>query len=222
MLIYIGTMDMMKTYNNLLSPEECQSFKTFWENNRDKSYVNWEIQNQVLDRRLEVTTEYKEHWDIIKRITGMVFNKTYDIWSAYQEQSFCHNIHIDDYAKDQTEHGRYTIILSLDSVPQFKTIVWQEECLDNEELLKKIRLWEFKKNKKCSDISQHQDLEHTIQHNEEYFCDYLNLDGVYSYKQGCGTAFKATQIHCTSNWKKYKQFTSRQLLQIHALADYIQ
>jgi hypothetical protein len=214
----------MKTYNNLLSPEECESFKTFWKNNKDKSYVNWEFENEVLDRRLEVTSEYTEHWDIIRRITETVFNKTYDIWSAYQEQSFCHNVHTDDYSLwTQSEHGTmYTIILSLDNVSQFKTIVWQDECADNEELSKKIRLWELKKNKKCSDISQQQDLEHTVQHNEEYFCDYLNLDDVYTYKQGGGAAFKATQLHCTSNWKKYPQFKNRQLLQIHALADYIQ
>jgi len=213
----------MKTYNNLLSPEECESFKTFWKNNKDKSYVNWEFKNEVLDRRLEVTSEYTEHWDIIRRITGTVFNKTYDIWAAYQEQSFCHDIHIDDYRKEQSEHGRYTIILSMDTIPEFRTVVWRDECVDNEELSKKIRLWELKhKFSRRSNISEDQDLEHTINYNNDYFCDYLVLDDVYTYKQGGGAAFKATQLHCTSNWKKYPQFKNRQLLQIHALADYIQ
>jgi len=114
----------MKTYSNLLSLKECDDFKMFWEQNKSNSYVNWEIENEVLDRRLDVTPDHTEQWSIIKRITDQVFNETYDIWSAYQEQSFCHDIHIDDCMKDRLEYQRYTIILSLDSVPQFKTIVW--------------------------------------------------------------------------------------------------
>ena len=49
----------------------------------------------------------------------------------------------------------------------------------------------------------------------DYMCDYLTLDGIYTYKKGSGCLFDARQFHCTSNWPKYKKFKNRELLQIH-------
>jgi len=212
----------MKIYNNLLSKDECEAFKSFWQKNKDSSYVNAEVDGQIIDRRIVITPEYKPYYDIVKRIVNRVFENTYDMWAAYQEQSFCHDIHIDDYRKEQSKHDRYTIILSMDTIPEFRTVVWRDECINNDELTKRVKFWQLKhKFSRRSNISEDQDLEHTINYNNDYFCDYLVLDDVYTYKQGGGAAFKATQLHCTSNWKKYPQFTSRQLLQIHTLADRI-
>ena len=60
--------------------------------------------------------------------------------------------------------------------------------------------------------------EHHVTYDEnqnDYMCDYLTLDGIYTYKAGNGCLFNARQMHCTNNWTKYKKFKYRELLQIH-------
>ncbi len=64
-----------------------------------------------------------------------------------------------------------------------------------------------------------EDLEHTISPVQNiYIADYLTLDGVFTYKAGSCCLFDASQLHCTNNWRKYVQFSDRQLLQIHVLS----
>jgi hypothetical protein len=98
--------------------------------------------------------------------------------------------------------------------------VWKEKSWDNAELHIFVNQWGKlrKLKKKVSNISEVEDLEHTYDKNQEsYMADYLNLDGIYSYKAGTAVLFDATQLHCTSNWKKYNEFPYRELLQIHIL-----
>jgi hypothetical protein len=104
----------------------------------------------------------------------------------------------------------------LDTVPEFKTIVWKETAASNAKLHEYIANWGQHRTEKISDISQTEDLEHTYDENQnDYMCDYLTLDGIYTYKEGSGCLFDARQFHCTSNWPKYKKFKNRELLQIH-------
>jgi hypothetical protein len=96
--------------------------------------------------------------------------------------------------------------------------VWKEKCWDNDALHAYVTEWGKLRRlkKKLSNISETEDLEHTYDENQEsYMADYLTLDGTYSYKAGNGVLFDATQLHCTSNWKKYEEFPHRELLQIH-------
>jgi hypothetical protein len=202
--------------HNELSVEEIQIFKNYWNNNQDSAYINWVQDNQVLDRRLTIEPDSPE-MSIIKRIVGKYFDKIDDLWSAYQRQNFCHNIHIDDYGNEQ-DGFIYTFVLSLDTEPRFKTIVWKEQCASNEELHKYINRWgeERASIAKKTNISDIEDLDHTYDENQQdYMCDYLDLDGVYTYKAGSGVLFNAKQFHCTSNWKKYSDIPYRDLLQIH-------
>jgi hypothetical protein len=108
----------------------------------------------------------------------------------------------------------------MDSVPEFKAIIWKEKCWDNNGLHEFVSQWgKMKRFKKpVSDISQTQDLEHTYDTNQEaYMADYLTLDGIYTYQTGTACLFDATQLHCTSNWVKYNKFPYRELLQIHVV-----
>jgi hypothetical protein len=156
---------------------------------------------------------------IIKRIVGKYFKNINTIWGAYQRQNFAHQIHIDDYgAKEGIKGYIYTFIFSLNTEPRFKTIVWKEECFSNKQLHEYVEQWgkEHRILKKKSNISETHDLEHTYDTNQqEYMCDYLDLDGVYTYEAGSGVLFSAKQFHCTSNWPKYPDIPYRDLLQIH-------
>lgn len=208
----------MKILNDIFSKEEVEMFRSYWNNNWEKhSYVNWEINGDVLDRRLLLTHSSRE-FNCMLEVVHQYFKDPVEVWSAYQRQKFAHQIHIDDYKKESSLPV-YTIVFSMDTIPEFRTIVWKESAPNNAELQKHIAAWGSKRSAKISNISTTEDLEHTYDENQcDYFADYLNLDGIYSYQAGSGVLFNARQYHCTSNWKKYPQFTHRELLQVHVLA----
>ncbi len=214
----------MLTLNNIISEEEIELFKQYFQTNLDKKYINWQVGDTIIDHRLTIDKTSSE-FEIVCRIVANNFSDTVDVWSAYQRQTNPHGIHIDDYGDDQPDLFRYTYILAMDTEPKFKTFVWKEKCWDNDALHAYVTEWGKLRRlkKKLSNISEIQDLEHTIDENQKsYIADYLTLDGVYPYKKGTGVLFDATQLHCTSNWKKYNEFPHRELLQIHVLCKHEQ
>jgi len=205
--------------DQVISDSEITAFKQYFQDNFDKKYINWQTGDQVIDYRLtiDLTSDLSK---VISRIVDANFENPLKVWSAYQRQSQPHGIHIDDYGSDNKGLFRYTYILAMDTVPEFKAIVWKETCWDNSELHEFVNRWGKlgRLRKKISNISESQDLEHTIDINHmSYMADHLTLDGIYTYKTGTACLFDATQLHCTSNWPKYNKFTHRELLQIHVL-----
>ena len=82
----------MKLLNNTLSAEQIEWFKQYWDNNPEQRYVNWKVNDEVLDHRLE----FKRNpvlWKIITDIVDKDFSDTVAIWSALQSQRFAHHIH---------------------------------------------------------------------------------------------------------------------------------
>jgi hypothetical protein len=208
----------MKILENVFNADDIKMFRDFWNNNWEKrSYVNWKIGDEILDRRLMLTAG--KEFDRILEVVHRYFKNPANVWSAYQQQRFAHQIHIDDYMKE-SPLPCYTMVFSMDTIPEFRTIVWKETAKNNNELHQRIASWAENKPQKTSNISETQDLEHTYdENNQDYFADYLELDGIYSYKAGNGVFFNARQYHCTSNWLKYPQYQHRQLLQVHILSD---
>jgi hypothetical protein len=210
----------MLLLNQVITQEEINSFKQFFQDYQSKKYINYQVGDQIIDHRLIIPKD-SPLFDIIKRIVATNFSNPVDFWSAYQQQTVPHTIHIDDYGSD-LEHPRYTYILAMDSVPEFKAIIWKEKCCNNDALYNFVEQWgKLKKfKKKISNISEVEDLEHTFDFNQDsYMADYLTLDGVYTYQVGTACLFDASQLHCTSNWVKYNKFPHRELLQIHVLSD---
>ena len=212
----------MKIFKNLLTQEQVQYFKDYWTNNPNQIYVNWTDGDQLIDKRLPLRDG--PAYDQIDQIVRKEFPDYKNMWAGLQEQSFPHNIHIDDYFANNENSGNriWTYIFSLDTVPEFKTIVWEETAFDNAELHRWIENWGATKqieNKKTN-ISQTEDLEHTFDQNQnDYMSDYLTLSGVFTYSAGDATVFDAKQFHCTSNWTKYPQHKARRLLQVHVITD---
>jgi hypothetical protein len=210
----------MLLLNQIISEEEISIFKKYFQTNFDKKYVNWQVGDQIIDHRL-IIDETAPEFGIIRRIVEKNFKNPTNCWSAYQRQTNPHSIHIDDYGADKDLY-RYTYILAMDSVPEFKSIVWKETCQDNTMLHKFVADWGRLKRlkKKTSNISETEDLEHTFSEDQQsYMSDYLTLDGIYTYQTGTACLFDATQLHCTSNWKKYNKFPYRELLQIHVATE---
>lgn len=206
----------MLILDNIISESEIELFKQYFQTNFDKKYVNWKVGDKIIDYRLLIDNGGLE-FDIVRRIVTNNFTDVVDVWSAYQRQTNPHGIHIDDYGSDKTLY-RYTYVLPMSTEPRFKTIVWKEKCWDNDALHAYVTNWGKirRLKKKVSNISEIEDLEHTYDENQaSYLSDYLTLDGIFPYKKGTGVLFDATQLHCTSNWKKYNEFSYRELLQIH-------
>jgi len=206
--------------DQVISDSEITAFKQYFQDNFDKKYINWLDGNRPIDQRLRIDPNH-ELYKVIDRIVGTDFENPITYWAAYQRQSRPHNIHIDDYESSNKDLFRYTYILAMDSVPEFKAIIWKETCWDNSELHEFTSRWGKigRLRKKISNISETQDLEHTIDENHmSYMADYLTLDGIYTYRTGTACLFNATQLHCTSNWLKYNKFPHRELLQIHVLS----
>lgn len=84
---------------------------------------------------------------MIVEVVHRYFDNPIDIWSAYQKQNFAHQIHIDDYGID-TDYPCYTMVFSLDTVPEFKTIVWKETAANNQALHEHIQRWSKNKPEK--------------------------------------------------------------------------
>jgi hypothetical protein len=206
----------MKIIDSIITDDQIKTIKNYWENTSDNRYVNWADGNKLIDIRCDIKQTTPE-FQIIKSIVAKDFPNPIRMWSAYQRQSRPHNIHIDDYGIEQ-EYAAYTYIIALDTVPEFKAIVWKEKSASNKEFHKYIADWGQNRKEKISNISEVEDLEHTRDENQnDYMCDYLTLDGIYTYKAGNGCLFNARQMHCTNNWLKYKQFQYRELLQIHVI-----
>jgi hypothetical protein len=209
----------MKIIKNLLTPEQVHHFKNYWKNNPEKIYVNWSDGDQIVDNRLSITPG-SEEYILIEKLMRQEFPTHKNLWTALQEQSFSHNIHIDDYLADQenVDNQIWTCVFALDTIPEFKTFVWKETAFDNKELHQWVANWGDNKqsmNRK-SNISVTHDLEHTFDPNQnDYIADYLELDGIFTYSAGDAVLFNAKQFHCTSNWTKYPQHKMRRLLQVH-------
>lgn len=210
----------MKFLNNVLSTEQINLFKQYWDDNPDQRFVNWKIGDEVLDNRMTVSPD-SILWKIVTDIVSQDFSDTVEIWSGLQSQRFAHNIHVDDYGKEKyPDIPMYTYVFALDTVPEFKTIVWKDVVKSNADMLNYLKLWNLKRRKlPKTSISAEQDLEHTYDENaQDYLCDYLKLDGIFEYQAGSGVLFNGKQLHCTSNWTKHKKFKSRELLQIHVVS----
>jgi hypothetical protein len=199
---------------NLLNTTQIQQLRDFFDNGNDQEYVDWKYKTgEILDKRLNIqknNPEYKIIEDIVKQFAP---DYTF-IWGAYQRQSLPHSIHLDD---DSTNENTYTIVIALDTIPEFKTIIWQEKLNDNKSLNKNIWKWGNNniKLEKKSNITELEDLEHTPKNqNNNMYCDYLTLDGIYSYEAGAGVVFNSKKIHCSNNWVKYSQHKYRDLVQI--------
>jgi hypothetical protein len=219
----------MKILHDALTLIQVELFKTYWNTNQKQVQVNWGSENHFyesisknLDVRLRIDSKSHE-WEIIRNLVFQNFDseKVKGIYCAYQQQDLPHNLHIDDYGKN-SEYYRYTYIIALDSIPEFKAIIFKEEDNDNDIFSNRIQDWGRIKKilSKKNELSQTQDIDHTIDQNQlAYLAEYLTLDGVFEYQAGSAVLFKATQIHCSSDWIKYKKFKHRHLLQIHVLSE---
>jgi hypothetical protein len=207
----------MKIYDQLINESEIATLKEFFKNHQDKKYVNWAVNDYIIDNRIMINPNSAE-FDIVRKIVSIKFDNPKLVWAAYQRASGSHNTHIDPGDDgNHIENYRYTIIVAMDTNPDFKTLIWCEKFSSVNEWVSYIQQWGENRQltNKISNISQLEALDHTFDTNQnDYIVDYLKLDGVFTYTSGSGVLFDARQVHCTNDWCKLGH-THRDLLTIH-------
>lgn len=184
-------------------------------------YVNWVTPDGVLiDHRCQIDPKSRTYANM-KNIVQRHFKGEFKFWTAYQKQTNPHRLHIDDYGKDR-KNPTYTIVMPMFTDPRVKTYVFQDIFADNVAWQQHTATWckmvrmKMKMNQPKSNISETEDLEHTVDPNvNAYIADYLELDGIFHYERGSYVLFDSNQVHASSNWRKYPEYQSKEILQIH-------
>lgn len=214
---------------DILSADEVLIMKQHWAEHHEQAYINWiQDDGSLVDHRLLIyhtphfTTQLS---GIIDRLIDQTFDTTKIVsrWAAIQRQTNPHGAHVDDFGLEQQQADStlrmYTYIIALDTVPEFKAIVWKERAASNDEMIRMLPTFA----RRTSDLSDREDLEHVCRVWADdlpdgiSLGDALALDGIFQYRSGWACLFDGKQIHTTSNWRKYGQHTHRDLLQIHVL-----
>lgn len=218
---------------DILSADEVLIMKQHWAEHHEQAYINM-IQDDglLIDHRLLI--HFTPHFTtqlsgIIDRTIDQTFDtdKIVSRWAAIQRQTNPHGAHVDDFGLEQQQADptlrMYTYIVALDTVPEFKVIVWKERAASNDEMISMLPALPSRKVRRTSDLSNREDLEHVCKVRPDdlpydiSLGDTLALDGIFQYRSGWACLFDGKQIHTTSNWRKYGQYTHRDLLQIHVL-----
>jgi len=215
----------MRIHDNLLSDNDIDLLRQYWEKNLNKVYVNGYREKDVQDYRLDISEKDPE-FEIVKSIikkdftkyltdTGKPIEGAY-YWAALQRAYLPHILHIDDCFVD--DRPAYTYIIAFDSYNKHRTLAWKKICQGgNKELFEVVNYWfsNYSNLSVVNEISTKEDIDHTPFVEDNYMLDYYEFDDHFVYNKGSGCLFNARQMHCTSNWKKYNEFEYRELLQIH-------
>jgi hypothetical protein len=207
--------------DDIISAEEIAAFKQFRNEHQSEAWVDGYVSDRpedVIDHRILIEPKHEVH-KIIERVTRQFLPNATNIWANYQRQTNPHTLHIDDYAADFNV-PTYTIIMALDDMPAGSAVLYQEEARSCAHLHEMIIEWcngGRDANPRKNTWSETEDIEHTVEKfTGTYFGDWLTPDAVFRYKAGRGIFFKASQIHCSGNWRKYTNVNNKDLVQIHA------
>lgn len=209
----------MHVIENILTHEEIDSLREIWHRVQDLEYVNFQHKDgRIVDHRYPLESD-SEGWALVEKIVYRNFPNATGIWSALQRQTNPHNVHIDNYMKETLRPDEvwntWTYIIPLETIPEFKVIIWQERAVTNAVMQESFTQFGEKK----SDISEREYLDHLPRFGEYNAGDCFTLDGIFAYRKGAGCLFGAKQFHTTNNWRRYPQHTYRELLQIHLFSE---
>jgi len=209
---------------DILTHDEIQSLRDYWNRYNELSYVNcwtypghaYRDRSEYIDRRLVIVND-SDQGRIMKRIVDDIWpGQNLSFWANFQRQAVCHQLHVDEYGTDRV-NPTWTIIIALDTVPEWKAVIFKEMFNGNSKLNDFVAKIDYRSPPK-GDYSKLHDLDHMdkwvdgVNYN---FCNWFEIDGVFCYEAGCGVLFDTNQAHTTNNWPKYPKFTHRDLIQIH-------
>lgn len=198
--------------NIQLDSDECSEIPF----NPEESLKLYGLEQTVLDRRYVFKT-HEERYELIKKI---FFNSVKsipedtEIYAAYQRQYLPHLLHIDALYPNTKVEVAKSVVLPLENNPNdiFKTIVFDVNLYVEQD---RLNFFMTKDNWEKSEINDFSnlDLDHCKQ--ELRLLNTLNLSGIYTYKLGSFGMFNRYNLHCSSNWRKYKVADYKDFIIMH-------
>ena len=207
----------MQIFHNALSPTTIDIFRKHYESKKDDVTVN-HINSHDIDVRTMIKPGTEAHIEV-KKLCQKHFPDTQDdqIYANYQRQSNPTFMHVDEWGINRKQKT-WTIIIPMHTDERLSVVLFKEMFNCNEDLKEMVQTFPYDTSVKKSDVSQQVPIDHTpfnYKKEDDYLADYMDLDGIFKYKIGDYVLFDTNQLHCSSNFKVYKEYEHKDLVQIH-------
>ena len=207
----------MQIFYDALSPTTIDVFRKHYDQYKDNVDVN-HITSHGIDIRTLIRSGTEAHVEI-KKLCQKHFPDTEDdqIYANYQRQATPTFMHVDEYGKNRKEKT-WTIIIPMHTDERLSVVLFKEIFNCNEDLKELVQNFPYDTSVKKSNVSQQVPIDHTpfnYKKENDYLADYMELDGIFKYKLGDYVLFDTNQLHCSSNFKLYKEYEYKDLVQIH-------
>ena len=207
----------MQIFHNALSLTTIDIFRKHYESKKDDVSINL-INAHGIDTRT-IMLPGSEAFAEVRKLCRKHFPGTEDeqIYANYQRQTNPTFMHVDEYGKDRKQKT-WTIIIPMHTDERLGVVLFKESFNCNEDIKKMVETFPYDTSVKKSDVSQQVPIDHTplnYKKENDYLADYLELDGIFKYKIGDYVLFDTNQLHCSSNFKVFKEYEHKDLVQIH-------
>lgn len=168
---------------------------------RKKDYGN--------DARIYFGHEYSGYIQFEKLIKSLLPVSPKSIMCAYERQYDPTPLHVDP------EPMQNTLIIPLHDDPDCKTLGWIPWFETVSQWHQFVQEWQ-PHGQYNHGLSKKEMIDHCYDHNKECnMGDYLELDGIFSYRLGSIGVFSARQVHCSSDWKQLPNYQYKDFIVIH-------
>jgi hypothetical protein len=222
---------MIKVYNNAVSDSDLAWLRQDMANRfNNQQYVVKEAWNPDLIKKFYNLDDWKilEYRSEISKLPGDPTRQFLEkivyqyvprhVWfyAAYQRQFIPQGIHVDDIEEIHNLDWCFSGIIPLDpNVGDIhKTIVWNKSFNTTEKMFEYIRTVDKSTLNYQNKNSAKYDIEHTLDGMFEVL-DFIDLDGVYNYQLNSLGLFTRTNMHCSSNWRKYNTCEYKDFVILH-------
>jgi hypothetical protein len=219
---------MVETFENALTVDDVAWFKSNMAELIDVDPVDrpCNIEDSLRIHGLEITKIDRRH---ILRPGDEAFRRMGDIlyryvprgtffYMAYQRQYQPHQLHVDGvYPTTDLNYAKSAIVPLDENINGvFKTVVWDQVFMTNDDLQKYIREFIAVDGQFpiVSNVSETQEVNHCWTSTPS-IVDTWPLDGVYNYKLGSFGMFDRTHVHCSSNWLQHNLVDHKDIILLH-------
>jgi hypothetical protein len=219
---------MVETFNNLISLQQLDWFRKDFDRLINIDFVErlynpvdakqiYGIDNcSVQDRRHRLSPG-DSGYKLMKSILAPIIPASIYFYMAYQRQFLPHQLHVDDVGPNTNLDYAKSAIIPLYDDPDniFKTIIWNQVCLNTDQMQTFFRAFIDTPTQfpVLADISGTEDVDHCW--GKPSIVDVMPLDGIYKYELGSMGLFDRTHIHCSSNWRKYNIYDHKDIILLH-------
>jgi len=171
---------------------------------------------KILEYRSEILDPTDPARRLLESIVYQYIPKNIWFYAAYQRQFIPQGIHVDDIPDGSNLDWCFSGIVPLDPNNDniHKTIVWNKNFNTTEKMFEYIQTIDKSTLNYQHKNSTNYDIEHAL-HGIFEVLDHIELDGVYNYELGSIGLFTRTNMHCSSNWRKYNTCEYKDFIVLH-------